>query len=316
MTSLDLVTVGRVSVDLYGQQLGAGWAEVTSFAKAVGGTATNVAVAAARLGRRSAVVTRIGGDPLGQYVRQTLDAYGVDTRFVGVEPELPTPLALAVTEVPDAPSLLFYRQPAAPDLQLRAEHLPPDVVTDVPVLWLTGTGFSAEPSRSAHRHWLTLRERRRHTVLDLDYRPGFWEHKGAAREALQPALARVTVAVGNRTECGIATGTEDPDAAADRLLGEGVELAVVKLGADGVLVASASERTTVPPIAVEVVCGLGAGDAFGGALVHGLLAGWPAADVVAYANAAGALVASRLLCSEAMPTAEEIDTLLQMKESP
>lgn len=314
MSSLELVTVGRISVDLYGQQLGAGWADVASFAKAVGGSATNVAIAAARLGRRAAVVTRVGDDPLGVYLQQALHDFGVDTSFIGVDPRLPTPLALAVTEQPDDPSLLFYRYPSAPDLELHAEDLDADVVAEVPVLWLTGSGFSRAPSRDAHHRWLQTRARRRHTILDLDYRPGFWDDERAAHDELQLALPDVTVALGNRTECRVATGTDEPDVAADRLLAMGIELAIVKKGADGVLVASVDERVTVPPIAVEVVCGLGAGDAFGGAFVHGLLAGWRPADVVAYANAAGAIVASRLLCSEAMPTAAEIDALLQGRE--
>lgn len=311
MSDLELVSVGRISVDLYGQQLGAGWSEVTSFAKAVGGTATNVAIAAARLERNAAVVTRVGDDPLGTYLRQALADFGVDTRFVGVDPSLPTPLALAVTDPPDDPSLLFYRHPAAPDLQLQPEDIDADLVAEVPVLWLTGSGFSCAPSRDAHHRWLQVRARRRHTVLDLDYRPSFWDHESAAHEVLQTVLPQVTVALGNRTECRVATGADDPDEAADRLLAQGIELVVVKQGAGGVLVASPDARTTVAPITVDVVCGLGAGDAFGGALVHGLLAEWSPADVIAYANAAGAIVASRLLCSDAMPTAAEIDALLQ-----
>ena len=117
----------------------------------------------------------------------------------------------------------------------------------------------------------------------------------------------MTVAIGNRAECAIAVGTSDPDEAARRLLARGVRTAVVKLGADGVLVATTDGSAIVPPRPVEVVCGLGAGDAFGGAFVHGLLSGWPAEQTVAYANAAGAIVASRLMCADAMPTSDEID---------
>lgn len=313
---LELVTIGRISVDLYGQERGAGWNEVRTFAKAVGGSATNVAIAAARLGRRSAVVTRVGDDLPGRYLRHGLAGFGVDTRFVGVDPDLPTPLALAVTDDPDDPSLVFYRQPAAPDLQLTEDDLDGDVLTAVPALWLTGSGLSAEPSRDAHKRWLRRRGRRAHTILDLDYRPGFWPDEGAAREQLQAVLPQVTVAVGNLGECRVATGSDDPDEAADRLLAAVVELAVVKRGARGVLVASADGRTTVAPVAVAVVCGLGAGDAFGGSLVHGLLAGWTPERTVAHASAAGAIVASRLLCSEAMPTAAEIEALVDSTATP
>ena len=157
---------------------------------------------------------------------------------------------------------------------------------------------------------LERRNRAEHTVLDLDYRPSFWSSPAEATEHIGAAAAHATVAVGNRTECQIAIGTSDADQAADRLLERGVSLAVVKMGADGVLVATAGGRSRIPPVPVEVVCGLGAGDAFGGALVDGLLAGLDATGMVARANAAGAIVAGRLTCADAMPTAAEIDAVL------
>jgi 5-dehydro-2-deoxygluconokinase len=138
----------------------------------------------------------------------------------------------------------------------------------------------------------------------------FWPSADQARDEIGAMLDHVTVAVGNRTEAEVAVGTADPDAAADRMLDRGLRLAVIKKGADGVLVATAEGRWTVPPQRVEVVCGLGAGDGFGGALIHGLLSGWDPVRIAEYANAAGALVASRLACADAMPTAEEIEELL------
>jgi 5-dehydro-2-deoxygluconokinase len=148
-------------------------------------------------------------------------------------------------------------------------------------------------------------------VLDLDYRPTFWPSEDTASREIGGAVASVTVAVGNRRECEVAVGTAEPDAAADALLERGVELAVVKLGADGVLVATREERARVEPAPVEVVCGLGAGDAFGGALCHGLLTGAGPVEAVRFANAAGAIVASRLLCADAMPTGDEVRALLE-----
>ena len=315
-TGLEVLTVGRVSVDLYGEQLGAGWHEVRSFAKAVGGSATNVAVAAARLGRRAAVLTKVGDDPFGRYVRARLGKLGVDARLVGTHPTLRTPLAFTVTDPPENPPILFYREPSAPDLAIVPGDVDPSLVREVPLLWVTGTGLSAEPSASTHEALLRVRGRHPHTVLDLDYRPTLWPSEAEAAARIGAAVEHVTVAVGNRDECGVAVGSDDPDVAADRLLARGVELAVVKLGADGVLVATAEGRTTVPPVPVDVVCGLGAGDGFGGALCHGLLSGWDPARVVEYANAAGAIVASRLLCSDAMPTVDEIDALLEREHAP
>jgi len=148
-------------------------------------------------------------------------------------------------------------------------------------------------------------------VLDLDYRPSFWRSPSEATEASRAALALATIAIGNLDEVEIAVGTRDPDLAADRLLDLGCHLAVVKLGPGGVLARSRDERIQARPMAVQVVNGLGAGDAFGGAFCHGVLAAWTLEDVIRFANTAGAIVASRLSCSEAMPTVPEIEDLLE-----
>ena len=310
MTGLELLTVGRVSVDLYPQQTGVPLSEVASFAKSIGGSPTNVAVAAARLGRRAAVVTRVGDDGFGQYIRTALaETFGVVNDYVSVDPDLRTALAFCALDPPTDPPLLFYREPRGPDMNLSVADIPETACT-VPVLWVTGSRFAQEPSRSAVRSLLARRGRAAHTVLDLDYRESFWSSPAEASAQIGPVLDLVTAAVGNRVECKIAVGASDPDTAADRLLDRGVELAVVKMGADGVLVATPDGRWSVPPLPVEVVCGLGAGDAFGGALVDGLLAGLDPVQTVRRANAAGAIVAGRLTCSDAMPTAAEIDGLL------
>ncbi|MEO7981383.1 MAG: 5-dehydro-2-deoxygluconokinase [Sporichthyaceae bacterium] len=316
MTSNDLevLTVGRVGVDLYPEQVGP-LADVRTFAKFLGGTATNVAVGAARLGRRSAVLTKVGADGFGSYVRQALTAFGVDASYVGTSPDLHTPVVFCELDPPEDPPLLFYRDPVAPDLTLTDADVPWDVVTGVPLLWVTGTGVSVEPARATQLSMLERRGRSapgsgRHTVLDLDWRPMFWPSPERARAEYTAMLEHVDVVVGNRAEVEVAVGTAEPDEAAARLLAAGVGLAMIKKGADGVLVASAAGTTTVPPHLVEVVCGLGAGDAFGAALAHGLLAGWDPVDIAVHANAAGAIVASRLACADAMPTLDELDALV------
>jgi 5-dehydro-2-deoxygluconokinase len=309
---LDVLTVGRVGVDLYADEPHASFVEARRFQKSVGGSPTNVAVAAARLGRRAAVFTKVGDDALGAYVRHALaEEFQVDTRFVGTDPTLQTPIVLAVMDPPEDPEFVFYRQPCAPDSTIRLDEIDPDVVRSVPVLWISAGALAVEPSRTTTRALLRERSRHRHTVLDLDYRPSFWESERDASAEIGATVDSVTVAVGNRAECQVALGTGGPDAAADALLGRGVELAIVKLGGEGVLVATADDRTLVPPVPVEVMSGLGAGDAFGGALCHGLLAGWPAVEAVEFANAAGAVVASRLLCADAMPTGAEVSELLE-----
>ncbi|MFF0633577.1 5-dehydro-2-deoxygluconokinase [Nocardia sp. NPDC004151] len=310
MTELEALTIGRVGVDLYPEQSGVPLAQVRTFAKFLGGTATNVAVAAARLGRRTAVLTKVGPDGFGDFVRDALEGFGVASRYVGTAAGLQTPVVFCELNPPADPPLLFYRSPIAPDLTLTEDEIPWDVVDSVPLLWVTGTGVSAEPGRTTQRAILERRARRGHTVLDLDYRPMFWPDVDTARAEIGWMVDHVNVVVGNRTEVQVAVGTADPDEAADRLLARGVRLAVVKRGAEGVLIATESERWTVPPCPVRVLCGLGAGDGFGGALIHGLLAGWDPHRVAAYANAAGALVASRLACADAMPTAAEIEEML------
>ncbi|GAA3637451.1 5-dehydro-2-deoxygluconokinase [Lentzea atacamensis] len=309
-SSLEVLTVGRVGVDLYPEQSGVPLAEVSTFAKSLGGTATNVAVAAARLGRRAGVLTKVGPDGFGTYVRQALEGFGVSSEHVGTSPDLLTPVVFCELNPPADPPLLFYRLPTAPDLTLNEDDVPWSLVRDVPLLWVTGTGVSAEPARGTQRMMLASRNRKSHTVLDLDYRPMFWPDVKTARAEIGWMLDHVTVAVGNRTEVEVAVGTSDPDEAADRLLARGLSLALVKKGAEGVLVATPEGRWTVEPNPVEVVCGLGAGDAFGGSLVHGLLSGWDPVKIARYANAAGAIVASRLACADAMPDQKEIEELL------
>jgi 5-dehydro-2-deoxygluconokinase len=303
----DVVTVGRAGVDIYPLQVGVGLEHVDTFGKFLGGTAANVAVAAARHGLRAALVSRTGDDPFGRFVHAALRELGVDDRYVTPVADLPTPVTFCEIFPPDDFPLYFYRRPAAPDMQLTPESLPAELVGGAGLFWTIGSALSEEPSRSAMLSAYAARGRAPLTVLDLDYRPMFWPDRAAATEQLAAALEQVTVAVGNLDECYTAVGERDPHRAAAALLERGLDLAVVKQGPLGVLAATRDEVVEVPPIPVEVVNGLGAGDAFGGGLCVGLLGGWPLADTVRFANAAGAIVASRLECSTAMPTTSEVE---------
>ncbi|MDE9367062.1 5-dehydro-2-deoxygluconokinase [Luteipulveratus sp. YIM 133132] len=307
----DVIAMGRVGVDIYPLQHRVPLEEVRTFEKFLGGSATNVAVAAARHGRRTAVITRTGDDAFGRYVHAELRRLGVDDAFVSAVAGPPTPVTFCEVFPPDDFPLYFYRYPTAPDLMIEPNTLPLNEIRDAGVFWCTVTGLSQEPSRSAQHVAWEARGRRTHTVLDLDFRPMFWPDPEAARAEIDRALAQVTVAVGNREECEVATGETDADRAADALLARGLDLAVVKQGPDGVLAATQEERVSLPPFPVDVLNGLGAGDAFGGALCHGLLAGWPLERTIRLANVAGAIVASRLECSTAMPTTAEIDDALE-----
>ena len=310
--SLYVLTMGRISVDVYPLQVGVGLEEVETFGKFLGGSATNVAVAAARHGRSAGVVTATGDDPFGRYLHRALRDFGVDDSQVRAVAGTPTQVTFCEIFPPDDFPLYFYgRAPLAADLQITADDVDLDAVRGAGVFWCTVTGLSAEPSRTAHHAALEARDRREHTVLDLDYRPMFWGSREAAREQVQQVLGRATVAVGNLDECLTAVGEDEPGRAADALLEHGVELAVVKQGPKGVLARTADETVEVPPYPVEVVNGLGAGDAFGGALCHGLLAGWPLEQMLRFANVAGAIVASRLECSSAMPREDEVLSRLE-----
>ncbi|MDX2295178.1 MULTISPECIES: 5-dehydro-2-deoxygluconokinase [Streptomyces] len=313
--------MGRLGVDLYPLQSGVGLDRVETFRRFLGGSPANVAVAAARLGRRTALISRTGADPFGGFLRRELKEFGVDGRWVTEVPGLATPVTFCALFPPDDFPLTFYRRPKAPDLEIHPHELDLDAIRAARVLWTTGTGLSEEPSRAATLTALRARARRAPTVLDLDWRPAFWPDPATARPHYAEALRHATVAVGNAEECEVATGERDPEAAARALLrllapgtpGDpaGVPLAVVKRGPEGVLALAADgRRAVVPPLPVDVVNGLGAGDAFGGALVHGLLAGLPLEDVLRRAGAAGSIVAGRLACSSAMPDAAEIDRAL------
>ncbi|MEV0604065.1 5-dehydro-2-deoxygluconokinase [Streptomyces sp. NPDC050315] len=324
--SFDLITMGRIGVDIYPLQTGVSLADVETFGKFLGGSATNVAVAAARQGRRTAVISRTGADPFGTYIHKALRDFGVDDRWVTPVAQYPTPVTFCEIFPPDDFPLYFYRRPKAPDLVIRPDELDQEAIRAAKVFWITGTGLCEEPSRSATLAALEARGKSGTTVFDLDWRPMFWGGQGGAsgdggetgpqamanaRPYYEAALAHATVAVGNVDEAEVATGLRDPKACAQALLDMGVELAVIKQGPKGVLAVHRDGRIAeVPPTPVEVVNGLGAGDSFGGALVHGLLSGWELEPMMRYANAAGAIVAARLACSSAMPTATEVEAFL------
>ena len=303
----DVISFGRSGVDIYPLQVGVGLEDVETFGKFLGGSAANVAVAAARLGHRVALVSGVGNDPFGRFVQRALRDLGVSDAMVVVNGAHPTPVTFCEIFPPDDFPLYFYRRPVAPDLQVGGADLDLAAVAGARVFWTTVTGLSEEPSRAAHHAAWSARGRVAHTVLDLDYRPMFWTSEQAAREQVQAALPFVTVGVGNREECHVATGETDPDRAAEALLDRGLELAIIKQGPKGVLARTRTQRVVLPPTPVEVVNGLGAGDAFGGSLIDGLLTGLPLEQLLHNANAAGAIVASRLECSTAMPTRAEVD---------
>jgi 5-dehydro-2-deoxygluconokinase len=226
-------------------------------------------------------------------------------------PDLPTPVTFCEIFPPDDFPLYFYRRPSAPDMQINADELDLDAIRAAKIFWVTVTGLSEEPSREATLAALRARAGRGYTVLDLDYRPMFWSSREEARKWVQEALPYVDVAVGNLDECFTAVGENEPYAAARALHERGVPLAVVKQGPKGVLAHDGQTHVEVPPVPVDVVNGLGAGDAFGGALCHSLLAGWDLERSMRFCNAAGAIVAGRVACADAMPTVDEVEAKIE-----
>ena len=310
MSSFDVISVGRVSVDLYSMEPDVSFREEQQFFKSIGGSPTNVAVAAARLGEKAALVTNVGSDDFGHYVLAKLQSFGVDTRFVGIDETQQTPLALAALTPPESPQVVFYRGPEAPDTKLIASQVPVEEIEAAKILWISQTSLAKEPTATTCLTWMKSRERKPDTILDLDYRPTLWKSESEAREMATRAIELATVVVGNREEIRVALGIENADDAADELLRRGVRLAIIKLGAEGSLFATEDERILMPSSKVDVVCGLGAGDAFGGALCHGILAGWDISKIGNFANAAGAIVSSRLTCADAMPSVSELEQML------
>src|SRR4051794_11178264 len=233
--AFEVLAMGRVGVDIYPLQIGVGLDRVETFGKYLGGSAANVSVAAARHGRRTALISRTGADPFGRFVHQALTGYDVDDRYVTEVARYPTPVTFCEIFPPDDFPLYFYRLPKAPDLVINTDELDFDAIRAAGVFWVTGTGLSEEPSRSATLAALQARGRRGITVFDLDYRPMFWSSREEARRWYQQALPHVTVAVGNLDEVDTAVAGRDPASAATELRGYGVHLAVIKQGPKGVL---------------------------------------------------------------------------------
>ncbi|WP_216396024.1 5-dehydro-2-deoxygluconokinase [Arcanobacterium phocae] len=307
----EVLTMGRSGVDIYPLQSGVGLEDVETFGKFLGGSPTNVAVAAARMGHSAAVISGVGDDPFGRFVRMEMNRLGVSDQFVITTENYKTPVTFCEIFPPDTFPLYFYREPSAPDLQLRPQDVPVDAVAHAKVFLVSGTGLSDEPSRSAH--WEALRARKNTsgwTIADLDYRPMFWESEEVAQREIGSLLDYVNVAVGNKEECRIAVGETEPDRAADALLERGVQLAIVKQGPKGTLAKTRDLRIEVPVTKVDTLNGLGAGDAFGGALTHALIVGWDIPTAIHFASTAGAIVSSRLECSTATPTEGEVRELM------
>ncbi len=288
--------MGRVGVDLYPDALETPLRAVRSYTRFVGGFAGNVATGLARLGVGTAIVSRVGDDGHGEFVRDFLDGEGVDTRFLAVDPYWRTPPTFCEVWPPDRFPILFYRRPTAPDWQVAPTDFDAEEVAAAPLLYATGTGLAQSPSRETTLD--ALRSHRGTSIFDLDWRPDLWERRGEFPALAREAVAAADLVVGNEEELEAAALPEQPP----RL--------VVKRGERGATVYEDAGETDVPGFPVEVVNGLGAGDAFAAAVGHGLLRGLSLQEAVRRGTVAGALVAAQLACSEAMPRLGELEAAL------
>jgi len=286
--------MGRVGIDLYPNELETPLSEVRTFTRYVGGFAGNVATGLARLGVRTAIVSRVGAEGHGDFVRSWLAGEGVDVRFLATDPYWQTPPTFCEVWPPDNFPLTFYRKPTAPDWQLSPEDFDAEEVAAAPLLYATGTALAQSPSRETTL--AALDSHRGTTIFDLDWRPTLWDEPGAYPELAAEASRHADVVIGNEEEVEAANVN--------------VPSLVLKRGGRGTTVFENGEETDVPVHPVEVVNGLGAGDAFAAAVGQALLHGASLVDAVRRGSVAGAIVASRLACSEAMPYADELEAAL------
>ena len=292
---IEAAVLGRVGIDLYPEQLATPLAEVQTFRRFVGGFAGNVATGLARLGVSTAIVSRVGADGHGDYVRAWLAGEGVDVRFLATDPYWQTPPTFCEVWPPDHFPITFYRKPTAPDWQLAPEDFGAEEVAAAPLLYATGTGLAQSPSRESTL--AALRDHRGTTIFALDWRPALWDEPGAYPALAAEAVEAADIVIGNEEEVEASRVT-------------GVPVLVLKRGERGATVFDHGEETQVAGFEVEVVNGLGAGDAFAAALGHALLRELPLAEAVRRGTVAGAIVASRLACSDAMPRVDELEAAL------
>lgn len=311
--NIDVITVGRISLDFYANESNVGFDKVKTFTMSIGGSPTNVAIAASRLGSKSALVTNIGNDSFNDYVISKLKEFKVNTDFIEVDQTEFTPAVFAAMDDPFNPSMFFNRVKSAPDTKVEKSRLDDELVKKVKVFWISACALAQGETAASIKSWLTIRNNASHTILDLDYRPSFWENEAVAKKVTLEAISKSTVLVGNRREFEVVSGLTDPKQISKRFLGDQISTVIVKLGEQGVYLSSKDEEYLLPPLKVDVRCGLGAGDGFGGMLIHGLLNSWSLEKIGNYANVAGAIVASRLMCSDAMPTMSEVEAMVKEK---
>ena len=303
----DVLAVGRSSIDLYAHEIGRAIADVRSFDAYVGGCPTNVSVGTRRLGLRSALLTAVGDDQVGDFVTAFLDREQVDTRFIPRKQGHRTSAVILTIQPPDKFPLTFYRDNCA-DRALTIDDVARAPVRDSRVVFLTGTGLSHEPARGAtFAAAAAARSAAVPVVVDIDYRADQWDSVAAFSGQIRALLRSATLAIGTEEELAAASGCDDVPRGAAAVLESGIEALILKRGARGSTVFRAdAPPADVAPFPIEVLNVLGAGDAFASGFLYGYLQGWPFERAARIGNACGAIVVTRHGCANFMPTLAEV----------
>lgn len=324
MTTYDVINMGRSGIDLYANEVGNAFEDIENFAAYVGGSPTNICVASRRLGLKTALLTAVGADPVGQFIVNFLNKEGIDTQYITRKPQSRTSAVILGIEPPDKFPLVYYRDNCA-DIQFDIDDVLAAPVTDCKVFQFGGTNLAKEPNRSAT---LFAAERARRAgvkiVLDVDFRPDQWHDVRAFGVATRSALRLVDVIIGTEDEINAAMLDEtgnmqlthsqvsdarvegDTQTAIRTMLDMGPDALLLKTGARGAVVHLADGTVIdAPGYPVEVYNILGAGDAFGGGFLYGYVNGWDWYKSARLGNACGAIVVTKHGCANFMPTMDE-----------
>jgi 5-dehydro-2-deoxygluconokinase len=308
----DVLAMGRSSIDLYAHQIGVPLCEVTSFDAYVGGCPTNISVGARRLGLKSALLTAVGDDQVGDFVLKFLEREGVETRYIPHKPGHRTSAVIMSIQPPDRFPLTFYRDNCA-DRELTVTDVDHAPISDAAILVVSGTGLSHEPSRSATMYAAARAQAASTSVIvDIDYRPDQWVDRTTFSSAMQSLLRHADIALGTEEEIAAAIDDDLPaDKAAAWIMKSGPGTLVLKRGSQGSRVYTADgSQIDVPPFEVKVLNVLGAGDAFASGFIYGLRKGWTLGRAARAGNATGAIVVTRHGCANFMPTWAEVESFV------
>ena len=313
----DVLAIGRSSIDLYAHEIGAAIADVRSFDAYVGGCPTNVSVGTRRLGLRSALLTAVGDDQVGDFVTAFLEREQVETRFIPRKAGRRTSAVILTIQPPDRFPLTFYRDNCA-DRALTLDDVAKAPIGDSRVVFVTGTGLSHEPARSATLGAAaSARAAGTPVIVDIDYRADQWDDAASFSAQMRLLLRSATLAVGTEEELAAASGSNDVAQGAAALLACGINALIIKRGARGATIfRPETAPADVAPFRIEVLNVLGAGDAFASGFLYGYLQGWPLERAARMGNACGAIVVTRHGCANFMPTLDEVSAFVAERGGP